>query len=176
MPRVFLFIMDGFGIGGAADAAAFGDEGANTFTHIAERHSLNIPRLVSLGLSKAASLVTGRDLLPGNVSGVWGSAQEMSKGKDTITGHWEIAGVPLDRDWGYFPHTIPAFPSALTDAIVNQCGLPGLLCLAHASGTAVIEDFGEEHIRTEQPIIYTSADSVIQIAAHEQHFGPALHR
>jgi phosphopentomutase len=171
MARVFLFIMDGLGIGGAPDAAAYGDEGANTFTHVAERQTLHIPNLVSLGLSKAAELVTGRDVLPGRVTGLWGAAREVSKGKDTITGHWEIAGVPLDRDWGYFPHTIPAFPQTLTDAIVTRCTLPGLLCLAHASGTQVIEDFGEEHLRTGKPIAYTSADSVIQIAAHEQHFG-----
>ena len=171
MARLFLFIMDGFGIGGAPDAAAFGDDGANTFSHVAERERLNIPTLAGLGLGKAAALVTGRDLLQAPVSGLWGAAREISKGKDTITGHWEIAGVPLDRDWGYFPHTIPAFPQWLIDAIVERCSLPGLLSLAHASGTQVIEDFGEEHIRTGKPIAYTSADSVIQIAAHEQHFG-----
>ncbi len=171
MARVFLFIMDGFGIGGAPDAAAFGDEGANTFSHVAERESLHIPNLASLGLGKAARLVTGNDLLPCNVTGLWGAAREVSKGKDTITGHWEMAGVPLDRDWGYFPHSNPAFPQKLMDAIVTRCTLPGLLALNHASGTQVIEDFGEEHIRTGKPIVYTSADSVIQIAAHETHFG-----
>ncbi len=171
MPRVFLFIMDGFGVGGAPDAAAFGDAGANTFTHIAERHKLAIPTLASLGLGEAASLVSGTNHLPANVMSRWGIAREVSKGKDTITGHWEIAGVPLSRDWGYFPKTIPAFPRDLTDAIIEQCKLPGFLCLAHASGTAVIEEFGAEHLRTGKPIIYTSADSVIQIAAHESHFG-----
>lgn len=171
MARVFLFIMDGFGIGGAPDAALFGDEGANTFSHVAERVKLHLPHLTSFGLGKAAELVTGRDMLGGTVTGLWGAAREVSKGKDTITGHWEIAGVPLDRDWGYFPHTVPAFPQSLTDAIVSRCALPGLLCLAHASGTQVIEDFGEEHIRSGKPIAYTSADSVLQIAAHEEHFG-----
>jgi len=171
MARLFLFIMDGFGIGGAPDAEDYGDEGANTFSHVAERVQLEIPNLVSLGLSKAATLVSGKDLLPGQVTGLWGAAREVSRGKDTITGHWEIAGVPLDRDWGYFPHTIPAFPQDLIDAIVRRCNLPGLLCLAHASGTQVIEDFGEEHLRSGKPIAYTSADSVIQIAAHEKHFG-----
>lgn len=169
--RVFLFIMDGFGVGGAPDAAGFDDAGANTFTHIAERVPLNIPNLVSLGLSKAASLISDKDMLPGPTTGVWGTAQEVSRGKDTITGHWEIAGVPLDKDWGYFPQTVPAFPQDLLDALVARCKLPGLLSLAHASGTQVIEDFGEEHIRTGKPIVYTSADSVIQIAAHETHFG-----
>jgi phosphopentomutase len=98
-------------------------------------------------------------------------AREVSRGTDTITGHWEIGGVPLSFDWGYFPHTVPAFPPDLIEQIVNQCKLPGLLALRHASGTEVIEDFGEEHIRTGMPIAYTSADSVLQIAAHEQHFG-----
>lgn len=171
MARVFLFVMDSFGIGGAPDADKFGDEGSNTFTHIAERQNLRIPNLVSLGLSKAAALITGRDLLPGHVTGLWGAAREVSKGKDTITGHWEMAGVPLDRDWGYFPHEIPAFPQALVDDIITRCKLPGLLAMCHASGTQVIEDFGEEHIRTGKPIVYTSVDSVIQIAAHEAHFG-----
>ncbi len=171
MARLFLFIMDGFGIGGAPDAASFGDEGANTFSHVAEREKLKIPHLAGLGLGKAAALVTGRDLLNVPVTGVWGAAREVSKGKDTITGHWEIAGVPLDKDWGYFPHTVPAFPQSLIDGIITRCKLPGLLSLAHASGTQVIEDFGEEHIRTGKPIAYTSADSVIQIAAHEEHFG-----
>lgn len=171
MARVFLFIMDGFGIGGAPDAKLFGDEGANTFGHVAERVKLSIPHLASFGLGKAAELISGRDPLGGNVTGLWGAAREVSKGKDTITGHWEIAGVPLDKDWGYFPHTVPAFPQDLIEAIVRGAKIPGLLCMAHASGTQVIEDFGEEHIRTGKPIAYTSADSVLQIAAHEQHFG-----
>lgn len=171
MPRLFLFIMDGFGIGGAPDAAAFGDEGANTFTHVAEREQLNIPNLAGLGLGKAAALISGEDVLNAPVTGLWGAAREVSKGKDTITGHWEIAGVPLDKDWGYFPQSVPAFPQWLIEEIVSRCKLPGLLSLAHASGTQVIEDFGEEHIRSGKPIAYTSADSVIQIAAHEVHFG-----
>ena len=148
MPRVFLFIMDGFGVGGAPDAAAFGDAGANTFTHVAERHKLSIPALASLGLGEAASLVSGTNHLPANVISRWGIAREVSKGKDTITGHWEIAGVPLAKDWGYFPRTNPAFPKNLTDAIIEKCNLPGLLCLAHASGIEVIDDFGEEHVAT----------------------------
>ena len=84
---------------------------------------------------------------------------------------WEMAGVPLKFAWGYFPNTIPAFPKSLMDEIIQRCNLPGLLGLAHASGTQVIEDFGEEHLRTGKPIMYTSADSVIQIAAHEEAFG-----
>jgi phosphopentomutase len=171
MPRVFLFIMDSFGVGGAPDAAAFGDEGSNTFTHIAENATFDIPNLVSLGLSKAAGLITGKDIFPTEVQGFWGVAREVSKGKDTITGHWEMAGVPLAKDWGYFPNTSPAIPLSLVDEIARKSNVSGFLSLTHASGTQVIEDFGEEHLRTGKPIMYTSADSVIQIAAHEIHFG-----
>lgn len=172
MPRAFLFILDSFGIGGAPDAASFGDEGANTLLHIADHLDLRLPNMASLGLGLAAEASAGRNPLPpADLRGRWGYATEVSRGKDTITGHWEIAGVPVPFDWGYFPHEIPAFPQSLTSELIARCGLPGLLCLAHASGTQVIEDFGEEHVRTGKPIVYTSADSVLQIAAHEDHFG-----
>ncbi len=172
MARAFLFILDSFGIGGASDAAKFGDEGANTLCHIADHMVLKLPHMASLGLGLASEGATGRNPLhPTPLIGRWGHASEVSNGKDTITGHWEIAGVPVPFDWGYFPRTVPAFPPALIDGIVGRCKLPGLLSLAHASGTEVIDDFGEEHIRSGRPIAYTSADSVIQIAAHEEHFG-----
>jgi phosphopentomutase len=172
MSRAFLFVLDSFGIGGAADAANFGDEGANTLCHICDHMALHVPNMASLGLGLAAQGATGRNpLASAELKGRWGHASEISKGKDTITGHWEIAGVPVPFDWGYFPHTIPAFPLELTNALIARCNLPGLLALCHASGTQVIEDFGEEHVRTGKPIVYTSADSVMQIAAHEEHFG-----
>jgi phosphopentomutase len=173
MPRAFLFILDSFGIGNAPDAADFGDEGANTLLHICDHMpKLNVPHMASLGLGLAAEAAGARNPFPGGkLIGTWGHAQELSQGKDTITGHWEIAGVPVPFKWHYYPQTVPAFPPQLIDDIVARANIPGLLCLAHASGTQVIEDFGEEHLRTGKPIIYTSADSVIQIAAHEQHFG-----
>jgi phosphopentomutase len=172
MPRAFLLILDSFGIGGAPDAASFGDEGANTLMHICEARALHVPNMAALGLGRASDLSTGRNPFPGvPLVGQYGVAREISRGKDTITGHWEIGGVPLAQDWGYFPHTIPALPQELIDGIVTRCNLPGLLALCHASGTQVIEDFGEEHIRTGKPIAYTSTDSVLQIAAHEVHFG-----
>ncbi len=172
MARAFLFILDSFGIGGASDAAAFGDEGANTLCHIADHMTLALPHMAALGLGLASNGATGRNPLPEvPIIGRWGHASEVSKGKDTITGHWEIAGVPVPFDWGYFPRTVPAFPNELIGGIVSRCQLPGLLSMAHASGTEVIDEFGEEHIRTGKPIAYTSADSVIQIAAHEEHFG-----
>jgi phosphopentomutase len=173
MARVFLFILDSFGIGNAPDAAKFGDEGANTLLHICDKMpKLRLPQMSSLGLGLAAKAAAGRDPFRGaKILGRWGHATEVSEGKDTITGHWEIAGVPVPFQWHYYPKTIPAFPQSLMDEICTRAKLPGLLCAAHASGTEVIEQFGEEHVSSGKPIIYTSADSVIQIAAHEQHFG-----
>ena len=172
MPRAVLVILDSFGIGGAPDAAAFGDEGANTLAHICDHLQLRVPHMAALGLGHAAALSTGRNPLSDQpLIGQYGVAREVSRGKDTITGHWEMAGVPLKFDWGYFPHQVPAFPQSLIDGILTRCRLPGLLAMCHASGTQVIEDFGVEHIRTGMPIAYTSADSVMQIAAHEEHFG-----
>lgn len=189
MARAFLFVLDSFGIGGSADAARFGDEGADTLGHIAaacaagkadvaglRRGPLALPHMTQLGLIEAAKIATGRTpdgmaAPAGGISGFHGAAQEVSSGKDTPSGHWEIAGVPVAFDWGYFPDTVPAFPPELTEAIIRGGGLPGILGNCHASGTEIIERFGEEHIRTGKPICYTSVDSVLQIAAHETHFG-----
>ena len=187
MSRAILIIMDSFGIGGAPDAAAYGDEGSNTLGHIAEACArgqadrsglrsgpLQLPHLDALGLGAAAHLASGTlpPGLPGAPgSGAWGCAQEVSKGKDTPSGHWEIAGVPVPFEWGYFPTTVPTFPQPLVDAMIEQAELPGILGNCHASGTEIIAKLGEEHIQTGKPICYTSADSVFQIAAHEDHFG-----
>jgi phosphopentomutase len=174
MSRAFLFILDSFGIGGAPDAARFGDEGANTLGHIARDlgRPLRLPNLASLGLGQAAQAASGHNpITPNGLIGQWGYGVEQSNGKDTPSGHWEIAGVPVTFDWGYFPHTIPTFPASLTDALIARCDLKGLLGDKHASGTAIIAELGAEHMRTGKPIIYTSADSVIQIAAHEISFG-----
>jgi phosphopentomutase len=186
MPRAFLFVLDSFGIGGAPDASAFGDEGADTFGHILQSCEagradkaqirsgpLKVPNLQRLGLFLAAGLAAGKEYggATEQVLGLWGAANEVSKGKDTPSGHWEIAGVPVTFDWGYFPRTVPAFPAEFTTGIIRRTGLAGILGNCHASGTEIIERLGEEHIRTGKPIFYTSADSVIQIAAHETHFG-----
>ncbi|EJN05286.1 phosphopentomutase [Phyllobacterium sp. YR531] len=186
MSRAFLFVLDSFGIGGAPDAAAFGDEGSNTYGHIVEAcragngdkaglrsGPLSLPNLTALGLAHAAHLASGFQM-PSQIaepSGLWGAAQEISNGKDTPSGHWEIAGVPVTFNWGYFPQTIPAFPANLVSTAIERAKLPGILGDKHASGTDIIDEFGEEHIRTGKPIFYTSTDSVIQIAAHETHFG-----
>jgi phosphopentomutase len=186
MSRAFLFVLDSFGVGGADDAARFGDAGSNTFGHIAEkcaaseadraglRHGpLDLPNMMSLGLGHAASTAAGYQGVTGapRLSAFHGAAQEVSSGKDTPSGHWEIAALPVSFEWGYFPRTVPTFPADLTQAIIREGKLPGILGDCHASGTEIIEKFGEEHIRTGRPILYTSADSVIQVAAHEQHFG-----
>lgn len=188
MARAFVFVLDSFGIGGAADAARFGDEGSNTFGHIAQAcldgradrtglrsGPLSLPTMLSLGLGQAAAIAAGA--APAGLIGepapsaFFGAAEEVSSGKDTPSGHWEIAAVPVPFEWGYFPHTEPTFPAELTAAIIRDGKVPGILGDCHASGTEIIGKLGEEHIRTGKPICYTSADSVIQIAAHEEHFG-----
>ena len=172
MSRVFLFVLDSVGIGGAPDAEKFGDSGASTFGHIAEKVPLHVPNMASLGLGHATELTSGKNPLgPTDIIGQWGCAEEISHGKDTPSGHWEIAGVPVLFDWGYFPQTIPTFPQSLIDEIIARGNLPGFLGNKHASGTDIIAELGEDHMRSGKPIIYTSADSVIQIAAHEHSFG-----
>ncbi|HEV2513634.1 MAG TPA: phosphopentomutase [Devosia sp.] len=174
MPRAILCILDSFGIGGAPDAADYGDTGADTLGHIAANYRISLPNLDALGLGAAAKLSTGqlpRGLTDQPRGGRWGVGREVSKGKDTPSGHWEIAGVPVPFDWGYFPLEEPTFPPELITHLIEKSGIPGILGNKHASGTAIIAELGEESIRTGKPICYTSIDSVFQIAAHETHFG-----
>ncbi|GEO15928.1 phosphopentomutase [Microvirga aerophila] len=188
MPRALLIVLDSVGIGGAEDASAYGDAGADTLGHIAEacaagggdraglrQGPLHLPHMAELGLGLACEASTGRmppNLEPkGSLTGSWGYGVETSRGKDTPSGHWEIAGVPVDFEWGYFPDTVPSFPKELTDALIERAGLPGILGNKHASGTAIIDELGAEYMRTSMPICYTSVDSVLQIAAHEETFG-----
>lgn len=184
MARAFLIVLDSVGCGGAPDAAAFGDEGANTLGHIAAACAagkaesgrsgpLKMPVLDGLGLGAAIRLASGFDApgLGAGPSGRWGAASEVSKGKDTPSGHWELAGVPVPWDWTYFPDATPAFPDALVAEVCARAGTAGILGNCHASGVPIIEALGEEHMRTGWPICYTSADSVFQIAAHEETFG-----
>ena len=176
--RAFLIVMDSVGIGGAPDAGAYfndgrPDTGANTVAHIAQARPLTMPHLDALGLGAAIRLASG-EAAPGlgaQPQGLWGAATEISRGKDTPSGHWEIAGVPVPWDWHYFPKTRPAFPADLTERIAQVAGTEGILGNEHASGTEIIARLGAEHLRTGWPICYTSADSVLQIAAHEQGFG-----
>jgi phosphopentomutase len=184
--RALILVMDSVGIGAAPDAAAYGDEGSDTVGHIADACAegkanngregpLRLPNLVRLGLGEACRLATGR-VPPGleteaEPEGRYACAREISKGKDTPSGHWEIAGVPVEFAWGYFPQTQPCFPRELIGALCERANLPGILGDKHASGTQIIAELGDEHIRTGKPICYTSADSVLQIAGHEETFG-----
>jgi phosphopentomutase len=185
--RAFLIVIDSVGIGGAPDAADFfngdtPDTGSNTLGHIAQACAegraeegrtgpLNIPTLNAMGAGAAMQLATGLDLGWPAPTGAYGAATQISPGKDTPSGHWELAGVPVPWDWTTFPKTTPAFPDDITARICELAGTDGILANCHASGTQVIEDFGAQHIRTGWPICYTSVDSVLQIAAHEDHFG-----
>ncbi|MDL2400161.1 phosphopentomutase [Rhizobium mayense] len=188
MARAFLFVLDSFGVGGSPDAATYGDEGADTLGHIAEfcaagaadREGLRsgplmLPNMSGLGLLEIAKAATGRypDGMPKpeKLYGLYGCANEVSRGKDTPSGHWEIAGTPVMFDWGYFSAEGDAFPPDLVEAICKAADLPGILGNCHASGTEIIAKYGEEHIRSGKPICYTSSDSVFQIAAHEHYFG-----
>jgi len=180
--------MDSLGIGASLDAARYGDAGANTFVHIYEAcergnadkeglrsGSLNIPNLAKAGLYHAAVASSGINFIDlatlSEPVGYYGYAVEQSLGKDTPSGHWELAGVPVTFEWGYFPDNKHCFPEKLINDFIVKAGLPGVLGLKHASGTEIIEEYGQEHINSGKPIVYTSADSVFQIAAHEQHFG-----
>ena len=180
MSRAFILLLDSFGLGALPDADKYGDAGANTFGHIAkwaanEGKPMSLPNLERLGLAAAAHKASGEwaagfDQREG-FTGAWGVAREQSTGKDTQSGHWEIAGVPVLFDWGYFPKTVPSFPKELTDKLQELTGVPGWLGNCHASGTTIIDELGDEHVATGRPILYTSADSVLQIAAHEESFG-----
>ena len=184
MARAFLIVMDSVGAGGAPDAAAFGDEGANTLGHIAlacaegraetgRSGPLRMPNLDALGLGAAIELASGLSApgLGAIPQGRWGAATEVSRGKDTPSGHWELAGVPVPWDWTYFPDTVPAFPDDLVAQVCKLAGTDGILGNCHASGVPIIAEHCEAHLRTGWPICYTSADSVFQIAAHEEAFG-----
>ena len=197
MARVIITLLDSFGIGWARDAAAFGDKGSDTLGHIVQWMAENrknpdgsprylaLPNLAVMGLETAHWLSTGEDMAhtisdkpledlslnAGRVKAAYTCASEVSKGKDTLSGHWEIAGVPVDFEWGYFPDQPHCFPQELVDAIIKEGNLPGVLGEKLASGTEIIKELGEEHMRTGKPIIYSSADSVLQIACHEESFG-----
>lgn len=187
MARAIVGVLDSLGLGASEDAARYGDEGANTFAHIVEACAagaadvaglrsgpIRLPNMAALGFGAAAAAARGRALPlagPALSAGAYGYAAERSAGKDTPSGHWEMMGLPVEQDWGYFPKGPPSFPRALVERLVAEAGLPGVLGDRHASGTEIIEELGAEHISTGRPIIYTSGDSVFQIAAHERHFG-----
>lgn len=161
--RVFLVVLDSVGIGAMPDAAAFGDEGANTLGNLARAlGGLSLPHLGRLGLGNLLDL-PGTPPAPAP-AGANGRMAIASHGKDTMTGHWEMAGIRLAQPLRTFPD---GFPPDLIAAFVREAGLPGVLGNKVASGTEIIQELGEEHLRTGKPIVYTSADSVFQVAAHE---------
>jgi phosphopentomutase len=189
MKRVFLVVMDSVGIGGAPDADTFfngdvPDTGANTLGDIAQACEagqaeegrsgpLQVPVLSSLGLGAALKAASGLEIaaLDADLHGTWGVATEVSRGKDTPSGHWELAGLPVPWEWKYFERVEDSFDAELIAAVAKAAGSDGILGNCQAPGTAIIETFGAEHMRTGRPICYTSGDSVFQIAAHEEAFG-----
>ncbi|MDH3988425.1 MAG: phosphopentomutase [Gammaproteobacteria bacterium] len=180
MGRAIILVMDSFGIGATDDADRFGDAGANTLGSIASARAaagkpLNLPNLSSLGLMAAAEESSGErpagTVEVSEFTGAFGYAAELSSGKDTPSGHWEIAGVPVLFDWGYFSERTNTFPPELLNKLIERAELPGVLGNCHSSGTTIIAELGEEHMASGKPIVYTSADSVFQIACHEESFG-----
>ena len=192
MKRALVLVLDSFGIGAAADADKFGDTGSDTFGHIASacaqgqadvgrKGALHLPHLSALGLLHAHQGSTGQWAagmpVPDSLDGAWAWAREVSSGKDTSSGHWEMMGVPVFSEWGYFSDKSNSVPEALLQTLITKEGLPGILGNCHASGTEILTRLGEEHMQTGKPIVYTSADSVLQIACHEDSYGlEALYR
>ncbi len=181
MSRAIILVMDSFGIGATADADRFGDAGSDTFGSIARERvaspagALKLPNLARLGLFNASRDSVGQypagAETDAEIIGAYGFAEELSSGKDTPSGHWEIAGVPVLFDWGYFTEKTDTFPPELLDRLIDRAGLPGVLGNCHSSGTTIIAELGDEHVKSGKPIVYTSADSVFQVAAHEEAFG-----
>ncbi len=169
--RVVLIVLDSVGVGAAPDAHRFGDESANTLQHIGEwcRKNLpqfSLPHLSAWGLGRIVKTYGVQE--PGTSLASTAVLEEISPGKDTTTGHWEIAGNILRQE---FPTFTSGYSAEIMEAWVKANHLPGFLCNSAASGTVVLDDFGEEHLRSGKPIVYTSADSVFQVAAHEESFG-----
>ncbi|MCW7555191.1 phosphopentomutase [Endozoicomonas gorgoniicola] len=186
MKRAIVLVMDSFGVGATEDADKFGDKGSNTIGHIAKacaegkadtgrQGPLQLPVLSSLGLVHAAQESAGEFPAGMNtdvdIVGAYGHAKELSSGKDTPSGHWEMMGVPVLYEWGYFKDLENSFPAKLLKKIMAKADIPGYLGNCHSSGTVILEQLGEEHMQTGKPIFYTSADSVFQIACHEETFG-----
>lgn len=168
MSRVIWIVIDSVGMGNAPDAALFGDEGANTIGHIMERFpDLKIPNLRSIGYGN----IEGMENMPfvNDPKGAFGRLIELSAGKDTTIGHWEMAGIHTPSPFPTYPD---GFPDEIIEEFIKRTGVPGILYNKVASGTVVINEYGDEHIKTKKPIIYTSADSVFQIACDESVYEP----
>lgn len=164
--RVILIVLDGAGMGAMPDAPQWGDAGSDTLGHICESRQLNLPNLQQLGIGNIRPL-KGVPAVA-NARGDYGKCALKSNGKDTTTGHWEMAGIILERAFPTYPN---GFPKPVIDEFINKANVSGVLGNFPASGTEIIKELGEEHVNTGKPIVYTSADSVFQIAAHEAVFG-----
>ena len=161
--RITLIVLDGAGIGAMPDAPEWGDAGSDTFGHICESRQLQLPNLRSLGLGNIRPLAGVAEIE--KPRGSYGKCALKSNGKDTTTGHWEMAGIILERAFPTYPN---GFPQSVIDEFIAKTGVPGILGNIPASGTEIIKELGAEHVKTKKPIVYTSADSVFQIAAHEE--------
>ncbi|MFH6954971.1 phosphopentomutase [Pseudoalteromonas sp. XMcav1-K] len=180
MARALILMADSLGIGAAPDAERFGDKGANTLAHLLAAYhgetgqKLALPNLSKLGLIDACEQASNTNCQVAERNApiaAYGYAKEISSGKDTPSGHWEMAGVPVLFDWGYFHDKQNSFPDAFIAEFIERANLPGILGNCHSSGTVILEALGEEHMQTGKPICYTSTDSVFQIACHEGTFG-----
>lgn len=180
MARALILMADSLGIGAAPDAERFGDKGANTLAHLLAAYhgetgqKLALPNLSKLGLIDACEQASNTNCQVAERNApiaAYGYAKEISSGKDTPSGHWEMAGVPVLFDWGYFHDKQNSFPDAFIAEFIKRANLPGILGNCHSSGTIILEALGEEHMQTGKPICYTSTDSVFQIACHEDTFG-----
>lgn len=161
--RITLIVLDGAGIGAMPDAPEWGDAGSDTFGHICESRAVHLPNLQALGLGNIRSL---QGVAPvQSARGCFGKCALASNGKDTTTGHWEMAGIILERAFPTYPN---GFPQVILDQFIERTKVPGILGNIPASGTEIIKDLGAEHVNTGKPIVYTSGDSVFQIAAHEE--------
>lgn len=161
--RITLIVLDGAGIGAMPDAPEWGDAGSDTFGHILASREVRLPNLQSLGLGNIRPLQGVPPAI--QARGSYGRCALRSNGKDTTTGHWEMAGIILDQAFPLYPN---GFPKPIIDRFVSEADVPGILGNVPASGTEIIKQLGEEHVNTHKPIVYTSGDSVFQIAAHEQ--------
>ena len=162
MNRAIVIVLDSFGVGELPDANAYGDEGSNTLKGIYDNTSLNLPNFKKLGLYNINDI--GIDNKEETPIGIYGKANEMSKGKNSPVGHWEMSGYITEKPFKTYPN---AFPQELIEKFIKEAGIKGVLCNKKGSGTEFLKQYGEEHLETGMPIVYTSADSVFQIAAHE---------
>src|SRR6267143_3161403 len=160
--RIVLIVLDGAGIGAMPDAPEWGDAGSDTFGHILASRAVHLPNLQSIGLGNIRALEGVEPAVAPR--GSFGRCALRSNGKDTTTGHWEMAGIILERAFPTFPN---GFPKVIIDRFISEAQVPGILGNFAASGTEIIKELGEEQVKTGKPIVYTSADSVFQIAAHE---------